>query len=74
MIISVLLHGTIKSIKHRKNMFPSLFHGIEIGGFIYTKNGFRTVQKSDVPQKFFDRKTTWFCRFLIKNKIVIFAD
>lgn len=43
MIISVLLHGMIKSIKHRKNMFPSLFHGIEIGGIITSQNGFRTL-------------------------------
>lgn len=42
-MISVLLHGTIKSLKHKKNMFPSLFHGIEIGGIITTKNGFRTL-------------------------------
>lgn len=39
-------------------MFPSLFHGIEIGGFIHTKNGFRTVPQSEKPKKFFDRKKT----------------
>ena len=68
MIISVLFHGTIKSIKHKKNMFPSLFHGIEIGGFIYTKNGFRTVPESDTPKKFFHRKKTWFLSFFDKKQ------
>ena len=51
MIISVLLHGTIKSLKHRKNMFPSLFHGIEIGGIITTKNGFRTLTLEEREEK-----------------------
>lgn len=51
MLISVLLHGTIKSLKHRKNMFPSLFHGIEIGGIITTKNGFRTLTFEEKVEK-----------------------
>lgn len=51
MMISVLLHGTIKSLKHRKNMFPSLFHGIEIGGIITTKNGFRTLTLEEMQEK-----------------------
>jgi hypothetical protein len=51
MIISALLHGTIKSLKHRKNMFPSLFHGIEIGGIITTQNGFRTLTFEEREEK-----------------------
>ncbi|WP_395043385.1 hypothetical protein [Flavobacterium sp.] len=45
MIISVLVHGILKSIMHRKNMFPSLFYGIEIGGIIRYENGLRSVRK-----------------------------
>ena len=56
MIISVLLHGIIKSIKHRKNMFPSLFHGIEIGGIITTKNGFRTLTHEEMQEKKFKKQ------------------
>ncbi|GEC79095.1 hypothetical protein [Flavobacterium aquatile] len=51
MLISVLLHGTIKSLKHRKNMFSSLFHGIEIGGIITTQNGFRTLTIEEREQQ-----------------------
>lgn len=51
MIISVLIHGSIKSIKHKKNMFPSLFHGIEIGGIITNEHGFRTVLVNKDPKE-----------------------
>ncbi len=51
MLISVLLHGTIKSLKHRKNMFSSLFHGIEIGGIITSQNGFRTLTIEEREQQ-----------------------
>ncbi len=47
MIISVIVHGVLKSIRHRKNMFPSLFYGIEIGGIIHFENGLRSVLKPD---------------------------
>jgi hypothetical protein len=51
MIISILLHGAIKSIKNRRNMFPSLFYGIEIGGIIKTENGLRTVLKNETKKQ-----------------------
>jgi len=57
MMISVIVHGVIKSIRHRKNMFPHLFDGIEIGGVIKSKNGFRTVIKEDKSKKN-SKKTT----------------
>lgn len=51
MVISILLHGAIKSIKNRRNMFPSLFYGIEIGGIIKTENGLRTVLKNETKKQ-----------------------
>ena len=57
MMISVLVHGMIKSIRHRKNMFPYLFDGIEIGGIITSENGFRTVLKEEKPKKKSKKRT-----------------
>ena len=57
MMISVLVHGIIKSIRHRKNMFPYLFDGIEIGGIITSENGFRTVLKEEKPKKKSKKRT-----------------
>lgn len=57
MMISVLLHGIIKSIRHKKNMFPYLFDGIEIGGIITSENGFRTVQKPEKKERKTKKKT-----------------
>ena len=57
MMISVLVHGTIKSIRHRKNMFKYLFDGIEIGGIITSENGYRTVLKEEKPKKKSKKRT-----------------
>jgi len=51
MMISVLVHGIIKSMRRKKNMFPYLFDGIEIGGIITSENGFRTVLKQEKQKK-----------------------
>lgn len=67
MMISVLLHGIIKSIRHKKNMFPYLFDGIEIGGIITSENGFRTVQKPEKKERK-SKKRLDFYHFSTKTK------
>jgi len=71
MTINLLIYGIYKSIVEKKNMFPKIIEEIDFKCSIFGREGVKISSKCDED---LEDEQTWYFSFLIKNKILIFAD